>query len=303
MSITFTCSEALDRKAYKDFLREAKEDSGYVSTEFLDSLVGYRWGVFLDEATGLRMPVVIKKKFGLEWVVQPLLFQQTKIIGLHSLSENIKDAFVKALFAKFPVLSVAIKGEIGLKGSAQKTNYFLPKSSPEATFRTFKKRRREQIRQYAETLEVRITNFQEALPFLQAHDPSKNYEDAVRKAYFSRLCALEDAGIMRWYAARLEDRLIHIAGMADTAERMYMFCNAADSEYRKYQSSSVVLWKIMQECLPHKIFDFEGSSIEGIRRYFSGFNPECEIYTQYQASPFQALKLYAENKLSSIFTV
>jgi len=67
----------------------------------------------------------------------------------------------------------------------------------------------------------------------------------------------------------------------------YYLLGATDSQYRSSGAQSLVIWEGIQFAAKHsKIFDFEGSMVEGIENFFRQFNNECVAYYEIRKQSF-----------------
>lgn len=84
----------------------------------------------------------------------------------------------------------------------------------------------------------------------------------------------------KYFEARDKNNNVHSCGyFVYDQEACYYLLGASDSEYRSSGAQSLVLWEGIQFAAKNsKIFDFEGSMIEGIENFFKQFDSECMVY-------------------------
>lgn len=84
----------------------------------------------------------------------------------------------------------------------------------------------------------------------------------------------------QYFEARDKNNVVHSCGyFVYDQEVCYYLLGASDTEYRSSGAQSLVLWEGIQFAAKNsKIFDFEGSMIEGIENFFKQFGSECEVY-------------------------
>lgn len=67
----------------------------------------------------------------------------------------------------------------------------------------------------------------------------------------------------------------------------YYLFGASDPKFRNSGAQSFILWDGIQFAAKHsKVFDFEGSMIEGIENFFRQFGGECTVYYGIKKVPF-----------------
>lgn len=91
-------------------------------------------------------------------------------------------------------------------------------------------------------------------------------------------CEKSDTG--RYYEAVDNDGHVHSCAYFVYDEKVcYYLLGASDSEYRSSGAQSLIIWEGIQFAAQHsKIFDFEGSMVEGIENFFRQFGGICEPY-------------------------
>ena len=90
----------------------------------------------------------------------------------------------------------------------------------------------------------------------------------------------EDNGHGKYLEARDENGNVHsCAYFVFDEEICYYLLGASDSRYRSSGAQSLLLWEGIQFASVHsKVFDFEGSMVEGIENFFRQFGGVCTPY-------------------------
>lgn len=200
------------------------------------------------------------------------------------------------------------KGNISIS-LAPEQNYYLPflwkgfKIVPRFTYRiwdtsnldtvwnNFDKSARKAIKKGNDLLKLRTDMPIEVLFDLEdktyARQGRKNPtdKDQLRRVY--NACLKHDAGVLMC-AVDDADR-VHTATLYVYDDNtLYAIHGGSDPKLRESQADSYLIWKGLELASQRKLaFDFEGSSIEGIEKYFRSFGGEPLIY--YSAQKYNVL--------------
>lgn len=115
---------------------------------------------------------------------------------------------------------------------------------------------------------------------------NKTFQAQNRKNPISRdmvmriLHTCEETGHGKYFEARDAEGNVHSCAYFVYDEQVcYYLFGASDSRFRSSGSQSLVLWEGIQFAASHsKVFDFEGSMIEGIENFFRQFGGVCTPY-------------------------
>ncbi len=70
--------------------------------------------------------------------------------------------------------------------------------------------------------------------------------------------------------------------------------SASNPDYKKYGGNSMLIWEAIKKCRGYShinTFDFEGSMLPNIEKYFVGFRPQKIFYYRMQLQPIAFIKL------------
>lgn len=268
---------------------------------WLEAIAPGAWDVIEvkhNEECVCRLPYVRMRKYGIRCIGTP---------GMSMFSGPwIRETGGKAvtyLGYKKEVLTEMIdllpKGNISISLSPEH-NYYLPflwkgfKIVPRFTYRiwdtsnldnvwnNFDKSARKAIKKGNDMLKLRTDLPIEVLFDLEdktyARQGRKNPtdKDQLRRVY--NACLEHDAGVLMC-AVDDADR-VHTATLYVYDDKtLYAIHGGSDPKLRESQADSYLIWKGLELASQRKLsFDFEGSSIEGIEKYFRSFGGEPVIY-------------------------
>lgn len=115
---------------------------------------------------------------------------------------------------------------------------------------------------------------------------NKTFEAQNRKNPMSRelvtriVQTCEETGHGKYFEARDEDGNVHSCAYFVYDEQVcYYLLGASDNAFRSSGAQSLILWEGIQFAAAHsKVFDFEGSMVEGIENFFRQFGGVCTPY-------------------------
>lgn len=282
---------------------------------WLEAIAPGSWDVIEvkhNEVCVCRLPYVRMRRYGFKCIGTP---------GMAMFSGPwIKDTRGKAVSClgyKKEVMSEIIdmlpKGNVSLSLSPEH-NYFLPflwkgfrikpcftyriwdTSDLEKVWNNFDKSARKAVKKGLESLTLRTDLPIDVLFELEdktfARQNRKNPTDKEQLKRVYNACIEHDSGILMC-AVDDADR-VHTATLyVYDSKTLYAIHGGSDPELRESQADSFLIWKGIELASQKKIaFDFEGSSIEGIERYFRSFGGEPLIY--YSVNRYNAILSFAE---------
>ena len=124
-------------------------------------------------------------------------------------------------------------------------------------------------------------NFTELWEMLNATFKAQNRKNPMSKQLvydIVTMCEREQSG--KYICAKDKEGNIHSCAYFVYDENVcYYLLGASDVKYRASGAQSLVLWEGIRFASEHsKVFDFEGSMIEGIENFFRQFNCENTVY-------------------------
>jgi hypothetical protein len=158
------------------------------------------------------------------------------------------------------------------------TNWHRDLSSPELLWSNFLKETRAEIRKAQDRVEVVVSNDVERLCDLHELTFTQQGLKVPRERAFLR--RIVEGAISKGHArivfAMDEQSNAHAVNLIVFDHRSaHYLIGGSDARHRTSGAASLLVWDAIQfAARTCKLFDFEGSMVEGISRFFRGFNPE-----------------------------
>lgn len=132
----------------------------------------------------------------------------------------------------------------------------------------------------------KVTVFDKADPDTLWEMLNKTFEAQKRRNPMSRDLVLrlvqtcEETGHGKYFEARDPEGNVHsCAYFVYDEQTCYYLLGASDNQFRSSGAQSLILWEGIQFAATHsKVFDFEGSMVEGIENFFRQFGGICTPY-------------------------
>lgn len=272
----------------------------FSSPWWLDATAGEgNWGLCEVNESGktvASMPWVIKQRFGLKTLSQPILTQTlgpwlaeppkgTKYAKRLAREKDLMEALIDQL-PDYEVFRQNFAPEITnwlpfyWKGFQQSTRYTYRLTNigdnPEVIWSGFQENIRREIRK-ARKLDVVVERCSDVDAFLDVNELTfqrQGMKVPYSRFYVKRLfaaCEANKAGAI--FLARGQDGRVHAGNLLVWNEHCsYYLMGGGDPELRTSGATSLVMWQAIQfAATVSRVFDFEGSMIEPVERFFRGF--------------------------------
>lgn len=263
----------------------------YPYSWYLD-LVSPGWDALVLDDFKAVMPLTWTKKLGFRFLLQPILAQQLGVFSKGPLEVSLLEEFLNTIPASFRYIDICLNIEnrdIPAKWeSFERQNYELDLSLPEDSYN--KNTRRNLQKGQSQDFEYRGISVREYL-YLKYHGLKDN-RPKVRWSYleklFSGLIRLEKAEFFGLFQG--DD--LQAAAILGYASSRTIYLNGCNSDAGKENRAMFVLMDrlISQSRGKDRIFDFEGSNISGVARFYEGFGGKRTVYPRIVKTSFPFLR-------------
>jgi len=281
----------IDRERWDHCISHSIFETIYPYSWYLD-LVSPGWdGLVLDDFRAV-MPLTWTKKLGFRLLLQPILAQQLGVFSRDPLDHALLEEFLKTIPARFRYIDICLNMDnrkIPAKWqSFERLNYELDLSLPEDSYN--KNTRRNLQKGQSQDFEFRSISAREYL-YLKFHG-MKDARPGVRWSYlenlFGGLTRLKKAEIFGLFQG---ENLQAAAILGYSASRT-IYLNGCNSDAGKEMRAMFVMMDnlISRSRGAERIFDFEGSNIPGVARFYEGFGGKKTVYHRIVKTSFPFLQ-------------
>ncbi len=287
MEIIYVKNREIDRERWDTTVASDPQGLPYAYSWYLDQATSGQWDALITPDYKYVMPLPWNRKiFGIQQIFAPLLTQQLGIAG-PNLSEETTTIFLNSIPKKFKKIVFPLNQKINHPKCRTKTNLVISlTSSHEKIQEGYKRNLIRGIRTAAEKTSINesllindlLTFYQQTLKS-QLHFSQKDWQ---------RIHQILQAATQYLEPLMLEVRNEHGQRLAlgifiITDKRIVYLMGCANAEGRKKFSSSFILDTVIKRyAATNRIFDFEGSDIPGVYKFFKSFGSEEANFSVYE---------------------
>lgn len=287
MNLRFLSHKEINKQFWDEKIRTALNSRIYATSGWSD-ITSANWNALVSENYDFIMPLPIKQKFGIKYLVQPKFTQQTGIFSEQKINPEIINLFLEKISKKFLFSAVNLNSDNKSthKNIIKKPNHLLDLSKPYDVLR----------KSFSENTKRNIKKAEK-----QAISLNKNVsaEDAVSLKSENNINNLSDNDISllkrliifakKTYKVKIygvindKNELISVTVFNFYKNRVYLPLIASSEEgKRKFASFQIFNTFINEYSENYLTLDFEGSSLPGVARFFEGWGAKPETYYSYK---------------------
>jgi hypothetical protein len=250
----------------------------YAMPWYLD-IVSPNWEALANEDYSIVMPLPVKKKYGLNYLTQPYLCQQ---LGVFSTSTPEKWIF-EEFYNKIPFRISRFQGNSCDSAiypeKSLRPNFFLDTSTlsdPSEGFNNNTIRNLKKAEKSGNTIsEISVDEYID-FSFVNNRDVYSEVLLPILKKLSNGLIENKHGKI---YACRKDNALTAAVMIASFKNRIYYLSPVSSALGKEIQSMTFLVNTLIFEAKnKNMVIDFEGSSIEGVARFYAGFGSQKEFY-------------------------
>ncbi len=271
----------IDSEKWEKCARNSGRYRLYNQLWYLDIVCNGNWQALIWDDYRAVFPLPISGKFGLNFLQNPNLVQQLNILGDVGLNDIDELKTFIGVHYKFVALSTS---QPLFKVCTERCNLILDteiylSSKPSSTLRNNLKKA------HRNRLELKsVDTYHEGLHFLKTHfhltgtHPNEGewifYEDVMK--------GVEKAGKAKFMFLLKDDIPVQFAFWIVEDNTAYYLLNISNEEGRTCGASHFAIDEFIRQNPHLQLIDFEGSSIEGVRRFYKSFGARYEPYYLYK---------------------
>lgn len=289
----------IDWLKYQKCLENSEQYLFFAEKQYLDLLIGENWEILIYEDYEAVMPIPIVKKIGFNFVLMPL---QTQQLGVFSEKDDavINQKLLEFFQKKYKIYYYAFNAKNSfLKTLNKRNNYVLPSDDYQEIKSRYSMHRRRNVRVLAD-FEERIkfeetTNLEDSKLFFQKHIVGLEKKWLIDKTFFN-MKKLWDIQLLKVYSLYIDGALASQAYILDAPKEQFLINFINDKNFLKFNSTSIILDKIIQKNISQKQFNFHGSNIPEIAEFYRRFGATEEQYSFIAHSKKQLLLSFLKKR-------
>lgn len=304
--IRFIEADQIDASKWDECIQHSYNRLIYAYSWYLDCVCQEWCALVMDDYEAV-MPLIIQKKWGINYCFQPPYSQQHGIFGRNLLDKEVYANFFQAIPKNIRVLHLQFNAHNWVPEHLllrKKLNLVLELIQPyeeiKKRYSTHCKRAVNKSHKNTCTLLEGISN-KEILDLVRWQNKEKNL--GLDELGFSRLERLINQAIQKGVLRSIGvyspvNHLCSVGLFLKDGQRLYYLIGASDQMGNEYRGMYRIMdYLISQEAGQNLILDFEGSEIEGIARFFRGFGAEETTYPVVQRVKMGFLNNFIKKRL------
>jgi len=268
----------IDRQKWDACIQNACNPLVYAESWFLD-IVSPNWEALVLDDYEYVMPLPVKRKYGLSFLVQPPLTQQLGVFSAHTIEECIVESFIQ----KLPYCSYHLdfNEQNSLRKGIKQHNFILNLKEDYSTifskYSTNTKRNVKKTEFYSFEIKTDVS----ANDFLEFyHNTEKNYAVAP-DAKVNQLIreSIQKNRITIYGAYNSEHLLIAALCLLHSFNRLIYWLPMSNKEGKETSAMFKIVDTIIQKnANSNLMLDFYGSNVQSIARFYEGFGAKLTYY-------------------------
>ncbi len=295
MNIRHLRQEDIDKKLWDETIMQSQRFVPYALSWYLD-IVCPDWEALVADNYEVIMPLPVKRKCGIRYLVEPLWAQKLGIFSRNMLSEETMNKIIKVIPYSIYAFNLNEDNYTSRYCTKQKnTNLYLDLNAPyealESRYNTNTKRNIKKVQK--EEIRVREISADEFMA-LWLRD-NKGTNEHHHRLLSKLIESSRDRGkTVLLGAINKNGGVIAVLFALIFKKRMYYLAPASNAEGKESSAMFMIVDHIIENHAGEDmVLDFEGSMIEGVARFYKGFGAKEEYY-------YPISRLYPEQLLKNI---
>jgi len=274
----------IDREKWDLVISNSENAYIYSTSNYLD-IVSDNWDALIYGDYNVIMPLPYKKKYGIKYIMQPIFAQQLGIIYIEKPEDKILNEFVNFLKNSFIYFAINLNYDNNSNNYTkyhEKTNLILNlnysydkilKGFSTNTKRNIKKSQKEDF-----VIEKENQNNEEFLNFFVSNLVEKESEQTINiLKNIINYSFKENIGTI--YSVKKNDEILSSVFILKSFNRYIYLAASSNKKGKELRTMFFLLNSFIEEnCDSDYILDFEGSDVDGVKRFYKGFNAVEQNY-------------------------
>ncbi|MBO5345741.1 MAG: GNAT family N-acetyltransferase [Paludibacteraceae bacterium] len=286
MKILYLRHNQIDRIKWDATIAQSLCDLPYAYSWYLD-VVCSMWEALVTEDYAYVMPLPLKKKWGISYLIHPIWVQQLGVFSAHEVTSEIFESFRR----RIPYLVYDFNVNYLNRDIARyaKINLIIPHSKDIATIRKeFNSNTRRNISKAQKAgLTIREVKIEEFVSLWKSENTTMRWDlhstiQPLVEAAFSQFSNFNSQFKPHLFGVYKDDKLIASLFGMQTRGRFIYLIPVSNREGKECSAMFMLVDYILENiCCPQGLtFDCEGSMIEGVARFYRGFGAVEQPYAQ-----------------------
>lgn len=278
MKIIHLKNKTIDYNRWDEVITQSKNQLPYAFSWYLD-VVSPHWEALVTDDYEFVMPLTVKSRFKIPYIVQPIFTQQLGIFSKNEINERVVKAFIKEI--PYVSYELALNESNFYEKAFNSPNFILDLNHQyNDIYKNFSKNTQRNIEK-ATKFNLSIKEDLPPETFISYYLTVNkrfplHYKPIVEKLIQSGL-AKEKLQLFGVYST--DNNLISALCLLESGNRIIYLMPVSNAEGKSSYAMFFLIDSLIQKnANNNKIIDFEGSMIEGVARLYRGFGAKYQPY-------------------------
>lgn len=278
MQLKHLRNSSIDYTRWDKCISESQNPLTYANSWYLD-VVSPGWEALVSDNYEYLMPLPVKSKYKIPYLVQPILTQQLGIFSKLEINESIVEEFIKQI----PYYSYELN--LNEKNFHSKAftypNFLLSLNQPYDSIASQYSKNTQRNIEKAVKLNLTVKKNITLEDFLNFYYSVEKKFPTVQKPILEQLIVtgISEESISLYGVYSLKNELVAALCILHSINRLTYLLPISNAEGKSSSAMFYLIdFLIREESDKNTTLDFEGSSIEGIARFYKGFGAKNQPY-------------------------
>lgn len=287
MKILHLRHNQIDRIKWDATIAQSLCDLPYAYSWYLD-VVCPMWEALVTEDYAYVMPLPLKKKWGISYLIHPIWVQQLGVFSAHEVTTEIFESFRRRIPYLMYDFNINYLNKDALSNySPVKINLITPHSKDIDTIRKgYNSNTKRNISKAQKAgLSIREVKIEEFVSLWKSENTTMRWDlhstiQPLVEAAFSQFSNFNSQFKPHLFGVYKDDKLIASLFGMQTRERFIYLIPVSNQAGKEHSAMFLLVDYILENiCCPQGLtFDCEGSMIEGVARFYRGFGTVEQPY-------------------------
>jgi len=285
LKIQYLKQHQIDKKLWDKSIENSRNGLVYTLSWYLD-IVSPEWNALLLGDYEAVMPLPVKQKFGLKYLVQPPFCQQLGIFCSYE-NENKYHYFLGKIKTLFRYIHIQLNAENELTVACpQKKNYVLTlRDSYKLQYDLYHKNTKRNLKKACNySLNIAFDVDARNVWAFKKANPVNNLKEGHYKILFSLINTIQNKAEYESIGVLNEEgNLIAVAFFVIFKKRITMLVSSSNNQGKNKAAMFLIIDTLIKKYAGKDYtLDFEGGNVEGLARFFAGFGAKPVFYSVYK---------------------
>jgi hypothetical protein len=272
----------INKKFYDQCILDARQGTIYALSWFLDT-VSPGWQLLATHGYSYIMPVPVKRKFGIPYVLQPIMCQQLGIFSEEEITKEVYDCFMDKIPGVYCMLQLNSDNVFDQK--ELRPNYMLDIRSDYETIRSrYHSNTRNDLKKIAKSGLITDDQTGAAVVLKLLKEQSPHYTGKLLATAQKLVEKASEKGRIQVRCVRDEATSELLAGafFFQWKNRWYYFFPISTPNGKKTRAMRFLIDRFIAEQAGQEYcIDFEGSAVPSVAQFYRNFGAVSESYPRY----------------------